>query len=98
MYFYFDDLAWWLIILINLIGFFIFMFGVKFEAILKERNPILEFLQFLGGIIILASFAAMFLAFGIRAGLMFIPIFWFIITPIVGTLIELVQKKMVRSI
>lgn len=81
---YFNDLNWWLIILFNFIGYFLFILGVKSE----NRSPLLVIIEFMGGIITFASFVAMFWVFGIKSGLILIPIFWLIITPIVGILVK----------
>ena len=96
MYFYFSNLSWWLIIALNFIGFFIFMFGMILGASYKinigKEHPIFVLLEFFGGVVTSISFIIMFLSFGIVAGLIFILIFFPITTPVVAGLIELVKK------
>jgi cellobiose-specific phosphotransferase system component IIC len=85
----FYNLQWWLIIIINLIGYLIFLFGLKSIKVDFLRKHISEAIEFIGGVMVLISFIAMFWIFGIRSGLILIPIFWFVTTPISRLLIKI---------
>ena len=95
---FFSNLHWWLIIVLNFVGFIIFSFGLKLNKKDLIKKPLAEIIEFFGGIIILASFALMFWLFGIISGLILIPIFWLIVTPIVGILLELGVNKANKKI
>ncbi len=84
-----SSLQWWLIVIINLIGYLIFLSGLKSSLVDYLRRPISEAIEFIGGVIIVISFIAMFWIFGIIGGLILIAIFWFIITPIARLLVKI---------
>ncbi|XOA43056.1 MAG: hypothetical protein ACKKMO_01110 [Candidatus Nealsonbacteria bacterium] len=86
---HFTDLHWWLIIILNFIGYLIFLFGVKANKEDSLRQPFAEIIEFFGGTTVFISFVLMFWLFGIVNGLMLILIFWFVITPIVRFLIRI---------
>jgi len=63
--------------------------GLKSSLVDYLRRPISEAIEFIGGVIIVISFIAMFWIFGIIGGLILIAIFWFIITPIARLLVKI---------
>lgn len=89
MFFY--SFGGWVIIFLNTIGYFIFRFGMVSRGYLKD---LLTLIEFVGGTILLGSFILMFYYFGLKNGLLLIPIFWFITTPIVEVLIGKMQRKL----
>lgn len=84
---FFQNFNWRIIILLNLLGYFIFRFGMVSRGALKE------IVEFIGGLILSASFILMFLFFGAKEGFILILIFLFVITPIVEIFIAKIQKK-----
>jgi cellobiose-specific phosphotransferase system component IIC len=85
----FSNLQWWLIIIINLIGHLIFLFGLKSIKVDYLRWPFSEIIEFMGGVMVAISFVIMFWVFGIIDVLILMAIFWFIITPITRLLIKI---------
>lgn len=81
------NFSWWLIIILNITGYFIFRFGMISRGNKKHE------IEFLGGILLTISFALMFIFWGIKNGLILIPIFWLITTPIVEIFISKIYKK-----
>lgn len=69
-----NNLGWWLIILLNLIGYSVFRFGSSKNG---RLSPVVEFM---GGTILIASFILMGLIFGIKEVLILIIIFMLPIT------------------
>jgi len=83
------DIHWWLIIVLNFIGYLLFSFGLKISKREILRNYLAEIIEFTGGIVVFTSFALIFWFFGTISGLMLILIFWFVIIPIVRILIKI---------
>jgi len=82
-----NNFGWWSIVFFNQISYVVFRFGMISWG---SANKVVEFL---GGTFVLISFVLMFLIYGIKSGLMLVPIFWFIVTPIGELLISFVKKK-----
>lgn len=85
----FTNLYWWLIIILNFIGYLIFLFGLKANKKYSLKHSLTEIIEFFGGVITFISFVLMFWFFGIVNGLILILIFWFVITTITRILIEI---------
>ena len=83
-----NNLVWWLIILLNLLGYFMFRFGIISRGHL--RSPI----EFLGGTLLTISFIVMFILFGFKSGLILIPIFWIITTPLTEISVGRIYKTL----
>ena len=88
-----DSLIWWLIVLLNISGYFAFRLGMALETkVVGFRYPATpQIIQFGGGIVVLTSFGLMFLVFGIWQTLLLIPIFWFGSTPTGEILLTLLK-------
>lgn len=86
--FYPNTIEWWFVIVANVLGYFILRFGVI------SRGAKREIIQFFGGTVLVVSFILMFVFFGIKAGLVLIPIFGLVITPTVELIIGRVNKKL----
>lgn len=69
-----NNLGWWLIIILNFAGYFIFRFGSSKNGIL---SPLVEFI---GGTILLISFVLMGFVFGMKEVVILIIIFMLPIT------------------
>ena len=82
-----NNFSWWLIIILGLISYFIFRYGMT------SRGNLKEIISFLGGILLLLSFILMFLLFGIKSGVIYILIFWVVITPINEIILQKVRNK-----
>lgn len=83
-----NNIYWWLILLANFFGYFIFRFGMI------SRGNLKTLIEFTGGILLLTSFILMFLFFGIKSGIILILIFLFVSTPIVEISIGKIEKKL----
>lgn len=68
------------------------MLGMKIGIKIGGGGP-WTLVEYIGGIITLASFFLMFWFFGIVSALLLIPIFWFVVTPIVGTIIGAIVRS-----
>lgn len=60
---------------------------------MTSRGNLKEIISFLGGILLLLSFILMFLLFGIKSGVIYILIFWVVITPINEIILQKVRNK-----
>lgn len=89
MIMHFTNLHWWLIIILNFIGYFILLFGLRANTKDSLRHPLVEIIKFLGGTIVFISFVLMFWFFGIVSLIILILAFWFVITPIVRILVKI---------
>lgn len=85
-----DTLGWWLLIFLNLLGYFLLRFGMSSRGIAVNALTIIEFI---GGICLTVSFVLMFWKFGVKHGLILIPIFWFVVTPVVEITIGRIFKN-----
>ncbi len=81
------DIFWWLTILLNLVGYFIFRFGM----ISLGNSRVL--IEFFGGATLLFSFILMFWLYGTKSGFVLILIFWMIVTPVVEILSRRINKN-----
>lgn len=79
-----ENIYWWLIISINLLGYFIFRFGII------SRGAKKDYVEFLGGVLLATSFVSMFFVFGIKATGILVLIFWLMITPIIEITIPII--------
>lgn len=80
------DPKWWLIILLNLFGFFV----LRYSYISKKISP--EIVKALGTIITTTSFILMLTLFGFINVIVLFLIMWILITPIVVILITLIES------
>lgn len=85
---FFENPSFWLVALLNASGYLIFRLGM-----IHLRAVSGTLIEFVGGVLILASFILMFLTNGVWAGLILIPIFWFVVTPVVEIILESVAKR-----
>ena len=85
--FYINTIGWWLIIVANVLGYFVLRFGIISRGLKRE------IIQFFGGTVLLISFILMFAFFGLKAGLVLTPIFGLVTTPIVELIIGRINKK-----
>lgn len=84
----FSNTYFWIAFLMCLIGYFLFRFGMVSRG--KKKDVI----EFTGGTILLLSFAVMFFGVSWKAFFGHILIFWFVVTPIVETIISTLQKRL----
>ncbi len=85
---FYQNIIWWFILLIGFIGYFTFRFGII------SRGSKKDLIEFIGGTILAISFVAMFFL-GWRIGLLYILIFWFVITPINEIIISKIKKRLI---
>lgn len=83
-----NNLGWWLIILLNFVGYFILSFGSISNGTLKEAE------KAIGMLITTLSFILMLIFFGFVSSIALMLILWIVITPIVMVLITQLEKKL----
>lgn len=83
-----NSIGWWLIILLNFIGFFILNFGTISNGARKEIT------KAVGAFITTASFILMLIFFGWINTIILLLILWIIVTPMVMALLKLMEKKL----
>lgn len=84
---FFNSIGWWSIIALNFVGYFGLRFGMVSRGASRKK------IEFVGGLILSLSFILMFIFEGIKSGLILIPIFWIVVTPIIELLIGKIDKK-----
>lgn len=84
----FDQLGWWLILLLNLFGFYI----LRFSYITHGACPHVS--RRLGLILLTISFVVMFIFYGFINMIALFIILWIVVTPVVMILINLTERKL----
>lgn len=84
---HFDNPTWWLIVFWNILSYCIYGLGQLKSGSLKE------ILQFVGGILLIASFVSMFILFGISSGIIFLVASFVIAAPVLGFIVAATANK-----
>jgi len=85
---YINDLGWWLIALLNFLGYFIYSFGSISNGAAREM------IKFIGAILFVLSFILMFAFFGLGSGIGLIVLAFIIVAPITGLLMATIEKRL----
>ena len=83
-----NSVTWWLIALLNLIGYFIYSFGQI------SRGASKELIKFTGGVLFICSFGLMVFLFGGKYLFGLIGLSFVVTAPTVGILIAKIEKKL----
>ncbi len=79
--------GWLPIAILNLISYFIFRFGMI------SRGALRTYIEFLGGMLLTASFILMFVLHGLKDVLILVVFFWFLTTPITEICINRIDEQ-----
>lgn len=81
-----NNFYWWLLILLNFASYFTYSYG----QIISRSKAV----QFVGGVLFILSFVAMFIFFGLWSGVILIAIAFVLVAPIVGLLMAKLENKL----
>lgn len=84
----FSNIGWWLIILLNFIGYFVIRFAKISDGALKEV------VEIVGMILTIASFVLMLIFFGFIQMVLLLFILWIIVTPLVMFVLSKIENKL----
>jgi len=85
---YMNNITWWLIVLLNFSGYFIYSFGQI------SRGNSKELIKFVGGVLFILSFGLMFFLFGGKYLIGLIVLSLIVVAFTVGLLIASIEKKL----
>ena len=86
-----NNIAWWLIVLLNFIGYFIYSFGQI------SRGNSKELVKFVGGVLFILSFGLMLFLFGGKYLIGLVAVSFLVTAILVGLLITSIKKRLYRN-